>query len=118
MNGQWMGQSSGTISGLVILNLDLKDESYEGRITLLNADATKVSLVAQVKIDKNNFDPHTGKFSGELFNFLPIKIMSRRVGKWEEFPDISKDQISEIGEINGCFKGEDINGKLENRQML
>lgn len=108
MNGQWIGDSLGTISGLVMLNLDLKAESYEGRITLLNDALDRVSIVAQVKINKNKLNVVTGKFSGELFNILPIN--NRSVVNWKEFLKISEEQISKTGEINGCLKGEAVNG--------
>lgn len=110
MNGQWIGDSSGTISGFVMLNLDLKDESYDGRLTLLNDDLDKVSIVAQVKINKNKLDMITGKFTGELFNILPINLENRRVRNWKEFLNISEEQISKTGEINGCLEGEAVNG--------
>ena len=111
MNGQWIGENLGIIKGFVMLNLDLKDESYEGRLTLLNEDPDKVSGVTQVKINKNKLDITTGKFTGELFNFLPINIKNRRVGKWKEFPKIPEDQIPKTGEVNGYLDREGINGR-------
>lgn len=110
MNGQWIGDGSGTSSGFVILNLDQKDESYEGRITILSYVLEKVSIVAQVKINKSKLNVVTGKFTGELFNILPINLENRRVGNWKEFLEISEEQISKTGEINGCLEGEAVNG--------
>lgn len=110
MNGQWIGDGSGTSSGFVILNLDQKDESYEGRIIILSYVLEKVSIVAQVKINKNALDINTGKFAGELSNFLPINLEKLRVGKWKEFPKIPEDQRSNTCGFNGYLKGETVTG--------
>src|SRR3972149_10153770 len=101
MNGQWIGIVSGTINGAVILNLDSRQDSYEGRITVLNSVLENVSIVAQVKINKNEFDSNTGCFKGELYNFLPIRQDSI-IGNRKDFPASTKDQISEIVKIDGC----------------
>ncbi|MBM4065804.1 MAG: FRG domain-containing protein [Planctomycetes bacterium] len=95
-----------------MLNLDLGNESYEGRLTLVNDKLLeKVSVVAQAKINKNKLDISTGKFVGEIFDFLPINIEKRRVGKWKEFTKISDDQIPKTGEVSGCLGGEGISGR-------
>ncbi len=60
MNGQWLGNASATTTDttnyLCMLNLDLKDESYEGRVLLFYLPFQRVSSVAHVKINKNDFD--------------------------------------------------------------
>ena len=47
MNGQWLGKAlvtiTDTIDYLCMLNLDLKDESYEGRVLLFYLPFQKVS---------------------------------------------------------------------------
>ncbi len=117
MNGQWMGNASATTTDttnyLCMLNLDLKDESYEGRVLLFYLPFQKVSSVAQVKINKNDFDSNNGKFTGKLYKFLPLRFENYTVGRWEDFPAIPKNQIPETGKVEGCLKENKVTGKFE-----
>jgi len=117
MNGQWMGNASATTTDttnyLCMLNLDLKDESYEGRVLLFYLPFKKVSSVAQVKINKNGFDSNNGKFTGKLYNFLPLRFENYTVGRWEDFPAIPKNQIPETGKVEGCLNENKVTGKFE-----
>ncbi|HHT9112266.1 MAG: FRG domain-containing protein [Planctomycetes bacterium] len=117
MNGQWMGNASATTTDttnyLCMLNLDLKDESYEGKVLLFYLPFRKVSRVAQVKINKNDFDSNNGKFTGKLYNFLPLRPENYTVGRWEDFPAIPKNQIPETGKVEGCLKENKVTGKFE-----
>ena len=117
MNGQWWGNAlvttKDTTDYLCILNLDLKGESYEGRILLFYLPFLKVSIVAQVKINKNDFDSNNGKFTGKLYNFLPLRPENGTVVRWEDFPEIPKNQIPETGKVEGCLKENKVTGKFE-----
>lgn len=115
MNGQWLGNAlvttTNTPAYLCILNLDIKGESYEGRILLFYLPFQKeVSIVARVKINKYEFDSDNGIFTGKLYDFLPIRPENCCVGNWNEFPKITKDQISETGDVKGSLKDNEVTG--------
>ena len=116
MNGQWMGDAAATTDTtnyLRMLNLDLKGEFYEGRVMLFYVPFYKVSSIAQVKINKNDVDSNNGKFTGKLYNFLPLRHENFTVGRWEDFPAIPENQIPETGKVEGCLTENKITGKFE-----
>ena len=109
MNGQWLGdltnpQKDGKNweiqQSFVVLNLDLNGESFEGRVMFFTLNT--IWMVAQVKINKKDFNQYTGKFTGKLSDFNPIKE-DTAIGSWDEkeFSKIPKTEISKTGEFNG-----------------
>jgi hypothetical protein len=109
MKGQWLGylvnpQKDGKKveiqQSFVVLNLDLNGESFEGRVMLFSLNRNW--RVAQVKINKKDFNQHTGIFTGKLSDFNPIKE-DTTIGSWEEkeFSNIPKTEIPETGEFSG-----------------
>lgn len=114
MNGQWMGNSDvASTNYLSMLNLDLKGEFYEGRVMLFYLPFYKNSSISQVKINKNDVDSNDGKFTGELYNFLPLRHENLTVGRWEKFLEIPKNQLPETGKVEGYLKENKLTGKFE-----
>lgn len=110
MNGQWLGGLTDLQKGgehleiqlqqsFVVLNLDLNGESFEGRVMLFILNS--FWMVAKVKINKKDFNQHTGEFRGKLYDFNPIKE-DTTIGSWEEeFSNIPRTVIPETGEFSG-----------------
>ena len=113
MNGQWIGNILYHKNTCIILNLEPKDKSYEGRFILLFLkNQNLVSLVTEVKINKKDFNRNNGIFKGKLYNFLPISPENGLVGSWED-TNIPKDKIPKRGEIKGCCKKNKITGECK-----
>lgn len=115
MNGQWIGHISYNKNTCIILNLEPKNKSYEGRFIrlFLKENPNLVSVVTEVKINKKDFNRDNGIFKGKLYNFLPISPENGLIGKWEEFPNISKEKIPKRGEIKGRCKKNEITGEYK-----
>ena len=90
MNGQWLGSFSGSTTGSVIVNIDERQEHYEGTAVLIEDDQTLphslVSFRTTNKESKFQFrtgpilalDPRTG-------NGLSLDEVKQRLGKDEVF---------------------------------
>jgi len=90
MNGQWLGNFSGSTTGSVVVNIDERQEHYEGTAVLIEDDQTLphsvVSFRTANKEPKFQFrtepilalDPRTG-------NGLSLDELKQRLGKDEVF---------------------------------
>lgn len=77
MNGQWIGDYTGSSSGLVILNLDKRDGRYEGLAYLFNTEGNIPATAAFVRLKSRSsgeFDiPALYVVDSESGNLLPLE---------------------------------------------
>lgn len=99
MNGQWIGQFTGTNSGRITLNLELINKSYHG-IAVIVDHARGPSFI--VAVDFNCADANS--LQANLSKFLPIHPDTLLPDIWENVKDRFPDfNIAKTGQLTGSL---------------
>jgi hypothetical protein len=105
MNGQWLGNYSGTTSGSIILNIDERQERYEGSAHLIENDRTLPDSFVSFRTP--NKDP------GFQFRTDVILALDPKTGS-----GLSLDELKErIGKDNIFSKYADVTGAVEGESL-
>jgi hypothetical protein len=105
MNGQWIGQYSGTTGGYLILNVDKRGSTYEGVAYLLENDKQFPSSAAFFETAN-----HDIPFDCRTKYILPIDSTTRLTGTWDNVkaqyaPDM---KLSSVADVHASMEGESL----------
>src|SRR5437868_5925885 len=105
LNGQWLGTFSGSTTGSIIVNIDERQEHYEGTATLSEDNQTHLHSLASFRT--TNKDP---KFQ---FRTGPILALDSTTGNgltWDELKQrLGNDQaFSQYADVAGVVQRESL----------
>lgn len=106
MNGQWIGEYSGSNGGFILVNIDERESNFEGVAYLIESNGSLPSTAAFFRTQ--NKDRHF-KFRTDLI--LPIHPENRMTDSWANLKDFFESGVTvpEYAEVQGIWNDNVLN---------
>ena len=99
MNGQWIGNYTGSSHGMIIVNIDERSTHYQGVVHLLESNTALPSVVASFNTPDKSRDLHF-----RTVGIAPVNPLTGLFDVWDNvkthYPDVN---LSKYADVEGSW---------------